>query len=437
MAEFSFKRVGKAALLCVGIAAVLAGGKIVVDDYVINAPLRTQASQLEARQRAARAAGLFLDPKEIESARAEGLANYEAFLKFDEFIKSNKPLRVALDAGNVAEITRIVTQNETAHADLIAAAAMKEVNVPIEWGNGVSEHGPDLNVFSRYVDVLCALSKDSLDHDDLSRAAQYLTAGARVANMVQDEPCGKSLLSWTSCAYRVLRATYELVEHDSSATGLGRANDIVALLNEPTDLTSVVRNECLLFQVSTRKFDDMDYDDQMDLQLFPMTERVEPPQGRFAGRALESRSLAFWTEAVQSAVSSDGDLQTTGRYLDNLSQDWIRETDPSSYIARALSGTFEQTGVGIMRVTQMKRLISTTIEILAYRNEKGVLPRSLASDTPHHRDPLGNKPLYYRPGANGFVLQAIGEARTENVDPPVADLRLVRGQGFALTYELP
>jgi hypothetical protein len=285
--------------------------------------------------------------------------------------------------------------------------------------------------------VLCALSKDALDNNETGKAVDYLLAGAHVANAVQDEPCNRALLAWTSCAFRVLRATYDLVERDPGTANLDQASQILALLQEPPDLTTVVRNECLLFQVSARKFDAMDYEDQMDLQLFPMTERIEPPQGRFAGRALESRSLAFWTEAIQSAVSADGDLQTTGRYLDNLSQDWIRETDPSSYIARALSGTFEQTGIGIMRVTQMKRLIATTIEILAYRNEKGVLPHSLASDTPHHRDPLGNKPLYYRPSANGFVLQAIGEARTENVDPPVADLRLVRGQGFALTYELP
>ncbi len=438
MARFNVKRVGKAALVAVVSAALLGGGKLAFDAYMVDHPMRSQVALLEERREVAKSLGLVLHPDELTESRKAGLALYEEFTKFDKYYLNHPELMSLLSSGRSSEkVAEIVLADRKAHDSLVRACSLGNVNVPYDWGHGISSHGPDLFVFSRYANVLCILAEHAYRRHDSPTAVEYMRAAAKLADQVIDEPFVRALAAWESCAYRLIREVYRFAEFDPTEANLAAATEIIALVNPPRDLVQAVRNECLTFQVSARIYDSLSWIERSNLQIAPMIERIEPPEGEYVAQALESRSLAFWSTAVKNAKSPDGDVNTAGRFIDNLCEEWTHEDDPSNYLSRGISATFEQVGAGILRVEQMKRLVLAAIGIASQARTNGGLPQSIPTDRDEHIDPLSKKPFHYRRMAGGFVLQALGDADNDKVAPPVDDLRMVRDQGYALTFEIP
>jgi hypothetical protein len=90
-----------------------------------------------------------------------------------------------------------------------------------------------------------------------------------------------------------------------------------------------------------------------------------------------------------------------------------------------------------MRVEQLKRLVSTTIDLVSHALANSELPASLDEGRPEHFDPIGKRPFLYQRRDGSFVLQALGESDGKNIAPPENDLQLVRHQGYALTFDMP
>jgi hypothetical protein len=304
------------------------------------------------------------------------------------------------------------------------------VDVPYDWGLGISDKPMDVHIFSRYVNVLCALADYASLSGDVKAATEYLINAERLVDAVIDEPNNKALITWTSCAQRVVKGAYSMLEQNPTPEGIEAAKRLLEGIKPPTDLKQAVRNECLVFQVSARKYDAMSYIQRSNLQLGPAIERIEPPTGANASGAIESRSLQFWIDASNAAVPEDGDLKSVGKTLDDMCRDWTEDRQLASYLSLGLTPIFEQTGTAIMRVEQMKRIVGAAIEALAHYVETGRLPESLSG----HTDPITGERLRYTPSDGSFIVQAA--AGSKGV-APFGDLQLVPGHGYAVTFDLP
>ncbi len=438
MGDFSIKRVGKAALIAVLAAAILGGGKIAYDAFMVNYPMRAQIAMLEERRAQAVSVGLVLHPDDLDKDRAAGFALFDEFQKFDEFYRSNSKFKSALDSGRAGgKVAQIVLVDQRAHDDLMKATSLGNVNVPHEWGLGLAHAAPNLFMFGRYVSTLCALAEHSSSKGDSKSAIEYIAAAARIAEYVVDEPSNQALVMWGSCSQRVIRAAYALLESDPSPATVDAARNILEMVRPPTDLSAAVRNECLLSQVSARQFDSMTFEEKVLLQQAPSDRMTEPPQGANVSKALESCCLDFWSKAMQNASDPEGNLQRAGKFLDQMCEEWSHEADETGYLSLGISVTFEQVGIGIMRVEQLKRLVLTATDVVSHALTNNGLPDSLAEGRPEHIDPIGKRPFLYKRLAGSFVLQALGDFDGANVAPPENDLQLVRHQGYALTFELP
>jgi len=438
MGDFSIKRVGKAALVAVLAAAILGGGKLAYDAFMVNYPMRTQIAMLEERRSHAVSVGLVLHPDDLDKARAAGFALFDEFQKFDEFYRSNSEFKTALDSGRAGvDVAQIVLGNPRAHDDLLRATSLGNVNVPHDWGLGLTHASPDLFMFGRYVSTLCALAEHSSSKGDSKSATAYIVAAARIAEYVVDEPSNQALVMWGSCSQRVIRAAYGLLESNPSSATVEAARRILDMVKPPPDLSAAVRNECLLSQVSARQFDSMTLEEKILLQQAPSDKMIEPPQGANVSKALESSCLEFWSKAMQNSGDAEGDLQRAGQFLDQMCEEWSHDADETGYLSLGISVTFEQVGTSIMRVEQMKRLVITATDLVAHALTNSGLPDSLAEGRQEHIDPISKRPFLYRRLAGSFVLQALGDFDGANVAPPENDLQLVRHQGYALTFELP
>jgi hypothetical protein len=438
MGSFSVKRVGKAALIAVVAAALLGGGKIAYDAFMLNYPMRSQSAMLEERRAHALTVGLVLHPDDLNESRAEGLALYDEFLKFDKFYGSNRDFKAALDSGTAtAKVAQIVLEDSQAHDDLMRACSLGNVNVPHDWGLGLAHEAPNLFVFGRYVSTLCALAEYCFTRHEVQRSVEYIAAAARIADSVIDEPNNQAIVMWGSCSQRVIRATYGLLESDPSPATVEAARKLLEMVRPPQDLAIAVRNECLLSQVSARKYDSMTYEQRILLQQAPSSSMIEPPMGDNVSRALESCCLDFWGKAIQNASDPGGDLAKAGQFLDQMCEEWSHNSDETGYLSLGISATFEQVGTGIMRVEQLKRLVLATVDLVSHTLSNSEPPASLAGGRSEFIDPIGHRPFYYRRTDRGFVLQALGEFEGESIAPPESDLQLVRHQGYALTFEMP
>lgn len=425
---FSARRLVVTVLVVVAAAAVLAVGKRSFDWYFD--PMRAEAGLLTERQEAAKKVGLTIHPDDLDSERRPRLEKYQEFVQFQEHCLKSDELRQAF-AGNMTSGTtaKRLTADAEAHRLLMLACSLGNVDVPYDWGLGISDKPMDLHIFSRYVNALCALAEGASQEHDIEKATNYLTLATNLVDGVLDEPNNRALITWTSCAQRVMRGAYLLLELNPNAEGMAAAERLLAGIKPPTDLKQAVRNECLVFQVSARKYDSMSYMEKSNLQLGPGVERVEPPVGGNVADAIESRSLQFWIDATNAATSEDGDLKAVGKSLDEMCRDWTEDRQLASYLALGLTPIFEQTGTAIMRVVQMKRIVAAVIDVLGQYTETRTLPEGIAG----YVDPMTGEPLRYKRQGRSFVVQA---ASAPDVAPSL-DLQLVRGHGYAVTFELP
>jgi hypothetical protein len=429
MATFSAKRLLVTVAVIVAAAAVLAVGKRSLDWYMD--PMRVEASLLAERRETAKRIGLALHPDDLMEERAARLDKYEEFVRFEQHCLKSKNLKQAFVGGMTSGTTaKRMAEDQEAHRLLMEACALGNVDTPFDWGLGISGKPMDLHIFSRYVNSLCALAESAAEQHDVLRAADYLTNAASLAEGAIDEPNNRALITWTSCAQRVLRGAYSILEKNPNAEGIAAAKRLLDSVKPPTDLKAAVRNECLIFQVSARQYDAMSYLEKSNLQLGSVVERIEPPTGKSAAEAIESRSLQFWIDATNAATPKDGDLQSAGRDLDEMCRSWTEDRQLASYLSLGLTPIFEQTGTAIMRVQQIKTILSATIEVLSRYVANGSLPRQLDG----YSDPITRGPLKYRAEPDRFSIQATSG---DDWIPPIGDLLLIRGHGYAVTFELP
>jgi hypothetical protein len=428
MAAFSAKRLAVTVLVIVAAAAVLAVGKRSLDWYLD--PMRAQASLLDERREEATQLGLALHPDDLQKERAPRIQKYAEFVLFEQHCLKEKDLKQAF-SGNMTSGTtaKRLTADQEAHRLLMLACSLGNVDLPHDWGLGISDKPMGLHIFSRYVNALCALAEQASDAGDVKTAAGYLSNAASLADGVVDEPGNQALITWTSCAQRVVRGTYAMLEQNPTPEGASAAKSLLDRIKPPTDLKQAVRNECLVFQVSARKYDSMDYIERSNLQLGPGVERIEPPTGPTVAEAIESRSLQFWIEATKAAVPADGNLKTAGRTLDDMCREWTEDRQLASYLSLGLTPIFEQTGTAIMRVEQMKRVVSAAVEVLDHYLANGRLPATISG----HTDPISGEPLKYIPLMASFIVQAVTGSKGAG---PFGDLQLVPGHGYAVTFEL-
>jgi hypothetical protein len=140
---------------------------------------------------------------------------------------------------------------------------------------------------------------------------------------------------------------------------------------------------------------------------------------------------------MKSAKPEDGNLQNAGYVIDDLGAQWVLTGGPEDYLSGALPMTYEQMGTGIMRTSQLRSLVMSVVNLLSSWQQSGALPATLPDGDPYKNDPITGKPFVYKPSGRSFVLQAIGTVDPAKAAPPIGDLRLVSGQGYGLTFEVP
>jgi hypothetical protein len=439
MSSFSVKRVSKVAIVVVVVAAVATGGKLLYDNNLLYGPLNAEAKMLEERREAATKIGLPMKPEDIDTEeRMKGLALHEDFMKFQDYLsRSPEVLDLLTDESKADEAAVALLKVPEQVNNLLAASKLGNVNTPIDWEGGLHGSEPMYTSYNRYVQAACAIASYQFRQGDKASALKFITASADLTTQLTDEPTWKAFSSWASCSSRVVRTAFAFAKGASNdaefVAGIAAALDRI---NPPTDFKQVIRGDSLRFVMTARKWEAMSYEDKMDLQLQNEENKIEPPTGDNASRALESKSLWFWVEAMKTAASEDANLFDVGVAIDNIGGVWLINEDAASYLARSFGITYEQTAMGIMRVVQIKNLTLTALEVLAHWHSDRALPDQISGDKPIHMDPVTGKPLHYAKRGNGFVLQILGNHTKEDALPPVADLRPVPGQGPALTFDV-
>ncbi len=435
MGSFNVKRMAKTALILVVLAAVVGGGKKGYDYLREHGPLIAEARQLDNRLEAAKNAGLATSPEEIDTPdRVKGFERFEEFAKLDEFLRKHRD--VIENDRDRAGLVNLMKENPDQLALLVKAAEIENVNMPIEWEKGIANHPPDYNLFNRYANVACALAIHNSDQGNIAEANKLLLVAAKTTVHLLDEPVSPALVSWAACSNRILRTAYGMLEtNPRNAEVLQGVRAALALIDPPKSLAQNVKGDCLLFLETAKHYDSMPDEKRRALQLSDENKRLEPPQGRFAGSALQSKTLKYWIDSMASATPESGNVQDAGYIIDELGAQWVFEDHPANYLAGALPMTYEQAGVSIMRVSQIKNLVLTTASILSSWQQHGALPKQLPDD-PANVDPMTGKPLFYKPASREFVLQAIGERELDKVQPPIGNLRLIMEQGYGLTFNV-
>lgn len=436
MGSFNVKRMAKTIAFLVVIAAVVGGSKIGYDYLVVNGPLISEARQLDARLEQAAKLGLAVSPEEIDNAeRLKGIELYDEFMQLDAFLSQNKAI---LDNDkNLAAIDKLMRDNPSQLANLEQAANLGNVNVPVEWNRGLANHPPNYTTFNRYVDVACNLAKASLDKGNVAESVKYIAMATKITASLTDEPLSGAYVSWASCSNKILRTAFLMAETKPRDAQLIAGLKAAALAVEPPkNFVGTIRGDCLLFLVTAKEYDSMGEEKQRALQLADDNKRVDPPQGKFAGSAIQSKSLGFWISTVEVATPKDGNVQNAGYVLDELGAQWVLEDHPANYLAGALPMTYEQLGTSIMRSSQVRNLVLCSFGILDAYHQTGSLPQSLPKDDPYAVDPFTGKPLLYKPGNGQFSLQALGDVEPKDARPSIGNLRLVQGQGYGLVLKL-
>lgn len=433
MSAFNVKRMAKTTIVLVALAAVVGGYKY----FSVNGPLISQARQLDTRMEEAKKLGIPMSPEELDTPdRLKRVELHEQFLAFDRFLADKRDL---LDSDKDADkLCELLYANPDQLKNLLDACTLENVDTPINWDGGVRHAPPDYAPYSRYASITSKLARYNLAKGNTGEAIKFLKAGANLTNHLVDEPASHAVVAWTSCSNTVLRTAYLMLESDPRdpelLVGVKQAAEAVS---PPNSLKFAVKGDSLLFSITARKFSAMSDEEQRALQLADESKRIDPPTGRFAGKAIESRALGYWIEAMASATPEDGNVQNAGYVIDDIGAQWVLDGGPADYLSGALPMTYEQMGTGIMRTAQLRSLVLSTVSLLSSWQQNGSLPQSLAKDDPYANDPITGKQLVYKPNGKSFVLQAIGSVDAAQAKPPVGDLRLVSGQGYGLTFELP
>ena len=436
MGSFNLKRMAKVTAMLVILAAVVAGSKFGYNYLVVNGPLITEARHLDARLEQAKKVGLAVSTADVETEeRKKAIALHEPFLAFDTFLVNYRD--IVDDERNPERLINLLADNPGQLQNLIAASEMPNVDTPIDWEGGLATSPPSYVSYNRYVAVACTLARYNADRNNFGETAKYLNVAAKLTRHLVDEPSTAAVISWTSCANRILRTSLGVIESaPKNAKLLADVRDVVDLVQPPTSLATAIKGDCLLFLVTARNFESMGPDKQRALQLSDENKSINPPEGRFAGKALESKSLNYWISSMEFASPKDGNVKNAGYVIDELGAQWVLEDSPANYLAGALPMTYEQMGTSIMRVSQIKSLVMSAASVIAKWQQSGSLPSELSNDDPFSLDPMTGRPFMYKPGPGRFVLQAIGDKEPAKAQPPIGNLRMVQDQGYGLTLKL-
>lgn len=424
-------------LLIFGVVAAL--GYRAMREYSQNqGEINREAKRLAANRQSAASAGLALEIADLQTPeRKQELARREAFLAFDDYVFARKDFWDALTlTDKMDSLQEVLSQYPDVFYIVEELALLEDVGTPIDWEAGLTSKFPDYRPYNRFATFCTRTAMFAFEEGDIGTALYRIELARKVASHLLNEPSTHSFAAWSSVYNRLNRALYSMLQsRPDDGDLIDRIIEVIEAFDGPVDFVGAIRGDVLLYLITARKFDEYDPEEQAELVMSSGSQRPVPT-GKRLPEALESSTLAFWTEALAVLQPFEDDVRWQGVLLDSEGLQWMMQPRPSCFLAGAFPVTYEQLTIAMMRSMQMRRLVYTTAKVLQHRYRTGVLPTSIDDLGEWAVDPVEHAPFHYDPMDDAFVLQALGKELPTSVLPPRGPLALIEHQGHALRFEL-